>query len=568
MRLINTATHALEYFEGDPPLYVILSHRWGKEEVLFQDIQNGTAKTKSAYSKIERTCALAAQLGIDYAWIDTCCIDKSSSAELSESINSMYRWYEESTICYAYLDDLPTTWIPSGNMLKDYETSDQWLLGQQAIRLNGRDTFQRCKWFTRGWTLQELLAPSAVVFLNSNWEEVGTKLSLWWLITERTGISGAVLHGKDIHSTSVAQRMSWAADRETTRVEDKAYCLLGLFGISMPLLYGERENAFLRLQQEIIRVSSDYSIFAWDLSNLNDVIVGHGNMLAAGPHCFRFGSWSVKCSEESTAAITTNSEGIHLALRLGEPGPGWSHDWLGPVCDAWLPCTHYDKEHGWRPVVLFLSTVGGLYKRVPSLFPPRIQSAYIDKLTKPIQFTNIRASQSNQISSKRQSVLQMVTRDDQVPVLESLLDKGIGKIARKRDCESAMEHAILSGQHRALQVLLEHGLKGENRTDVSKSYLSTLLELGPRDTMFRETTRILIQNGLSPGERESLVISLLLGMRGELNASRRTIVMSIAVALDVEARRNIHGYMQSGKVDIDPERKRIITSILHFSLGF
>ncbi|KAK0639462.1 heterokaryon incompatibility protein-domain-containing protein [Cercophora newfieldiana] len=215
MRLLNTSTHKLEEFPDDTPPYAILSHRWGPDEVL------------PGYAKIEMTCRIAAESGIEYAWIDTCCINKTDSSELSESINSMYRWYQESTVCYAYLAD-------------------------------------ESEWFQRGWTLQELLALSAVVFLNAAWKELGTKLSLWKDVHDCTGIPGVFLAGEDAHSASIAQRMSWAAGRNTTKVEDRAYSLMGHFGIYMPILYGEKENAFFRLQEEILKViSDDHTIFAW-----------------------------------------------------------------------------------------------------------------------------------------------------------------------------------------------------------------------------------------------------------------------------------------------------------------
>ncbi|KAK1752813.1 heterokaryon incompatibility protein-domain-containing protein, partial [Echria macrotheca] len=242
MRLLNTTTIALEVFDNDPPPYAILSHRWEDEEVSFQDIEDGRAKEKRGYHKIQMACGIAATAGIEHIWVDTCCINKGDSAELSEAINSMYLWYEESTICYVYMSDLPSTW---------------------PIPTYSRNDFQKSRWFERGWTLQELLAPSAVVFLNNDWEEVGTKLNLWEYITARTGIPGIILHGQDVQSASIAQRMSWAADRRTTRIEDRAYSLMGLFGVNMPLLYGERQNAFLRLQEEIIKTSNDHSIFAW-----------------------------------------------------------------------------------------------------------------------------------------------------------------------------------------------------------------------------------------------------------------------------------------------------------------
>ncbi|KAH8782110.1 heterokaryon incompatibility protein-domain-containing protein, partial [Hyaloscypha finlandica] len=235
MRLINTSTLTLEMFFGEAvPDYAILSHRWNDVEVSFQDLQNGEGEQMAAYSKIQRCCAQAQLDGWQYAWIDSCCIDKTSSAELSEAINSMYSWYKESQVCYAYLAD-----IRRGETLQD--------------DLRGSN------WFTRGWTLQELLAPSSVVFFDTNWNDVGTKGSLVDIISEITGIGDFV----NFEGACVAQKMSWMAKRETTRVEDGAYCLLGLFNVNMPPLYGEGEKSFMRLQLEILKTSDDESIFAW-----------------------------------------------------------------------------------------------------------------------------------------------------------------------------------------------------------------------------------------------------------------------------------------------------------------
>lgn len=254
MRLINTKTITVEDFWNDTPVYAILSHTWETEEVTLQEMQarNGCVKRKKGFKKIEKTCEQALADGFAYLWVDTCCIDKTSSSELSEAINSMYKWYQQAEVCYAYLMDVSATDNP----------------------FDEKSQFRRCKWFTRGWTLQELIAPLTVVFYDKDWVEIGTKSSLCKIITQITNISKQVLlvnHGGEI---SIASRISWASNRETTRVEDMAYCLLGLFGINMPILYGEGEDAFTRLQREIIGTSDDQTIFAW--------VGGHGGAGAAG----------------------------------------------------------------------------------------------------------------------------------------------------------------------------------------------------------------------------------------------------------------------------------------------
>ena len=182
--------------------------------------------------------------GYQYAWVDTCCINKESSAELSEAINSMYHWYRASAVCYTFLSDVRGT-VPENAIAGEIESS---------------------AWFTRGWALQELLAPRNMVFYNQDWEYLGTKRTLSRLLTYRTGIDEAILSKQEPFSRrSIAQRMSWASRRTTTRIEDTAYCLLGIFDVNMPLLYGEREKAFLRLQEEITKKSTDHSLFAWPI---------------------------------------------------------------------------------------------------------------------------------------------------------------------------------------------------------------------------------------------------------------------------------------------------------------
>ncbi|KAH7364549.1 hypothetical protein BKA65DRAFT_371585, partial [Rhexocercosporidium sp. MPI-PUGE-AT-0058] len=170
--------------------------------------------------------------GWEWVWIDSCCIDKTSSAELSEAINSMFRWYREAQVCYAYLSD-----VPGGS---DWETRQQ-----------SNSAFRKSQWFTRGWTLQELLAPEMVVFFDADWEDIGTKNSMQALLSSITGIDNF----KDYALACIAKKMSWASNRETTREEDKAYCLMGLFAVNMPPLYGEGMAAFYRLQIEILKTT-------------------------------------------------------------------------------------------------------------------------------------------------------------------------------------------------------------------------------------------------------------------------------------------------------------------------
>ncbi len=226
---------------GIPP-YAILSHTWGKEEVTFQDIQGSEAQNKAGFSKILSCCEQAKRDGLEWVWIDTCCIDKTSSTELSEAINSMFAWYQESTVCYAFLEDVS----PLNPFFPENE-------------------FKQARWFKRGWCLQELIAPRRVEFYAADWTDIGTKWSLHQQIEDTTGIPSEILLGPRslITSYTIAQKMPWASERDTTRIEDQAYCLLGIFGISMSLLYGEGKRAFIRLQEEILKQTEDYSLLLW-----------------------------------------------------------------------------------------------------------------------------------------------------------------------------------------------------------------------------------------------------------------------------------------------------------------
>ena len=244
MRLLDTSSLQLrEFFDDNVPSYAILSHTWGDEEVSLEDFAKPESRSLSGFSKIEGCCALAKTKGWQYVWIDTCCIDRKSSAELSEAINSMYRWYRDAQECFAYFSDI--------------KISD----AKAETHTDLVPDFEKSRWFTRGWTLQELLAPSMVIFFDRDWNIFGTRTSLKIGICNATRILSSHLTRPE--SASIAQKMSWVSLRKTSRKEDMAYCLLGLCGVNMPLLYGEGERAFARLQHEIIRISNDESIFAW-----------------------------------------------------------------------------------------------------------------------------------------------------------------------------------------------------------------------------------------------------------------------------------------------------------------
>ncbi|KAH8679640.1 heterokaryon incompatibility protein-domain-containing protein, partial [Tricladium varicosporioides] len=293
MRLINTANLSIEEFTGERiPLYAILSHTWGAEEISFQDMQSLMAvkQLKLGYSKIRHCCEIAAKDGFKYLWADTCCIDKTSSSELSEAINSMYRWYASAKVCFVYLADVASS--------EDPYKSDSG--------------FRRSRWFTRGWTLQELLAPPDLLFYSSDWKEIGSKASLTDLISHITGIPDRILWTGDVKSASIAQRMSWASMRKTTRLEDTAYCLMGLFGVHMPMLYGEGNGAFIRLQEEIMKRTDDQTIFAWRIE-----YGSHNKVLASHPAAFKLSGSMIPTNRViSHRPLSVTSKGIHIELRV------------------------------------------------------------------------------------------------------------------------------------------------------------------------------------------------------------------------------------------------------------
>ncbi|KAH7111137.1 heterokaryon incompatibility protein-domain-containing protein [Dendryphion nanum] len=262
MRLLNVRTMTLESFgsQNSIPLYAILSHTWNAEELTFDDLQGQKASCFPGFWKVEQSCNQTRLDGLRYIWIDTCCIDKRSSAELSETINSMFKWYGESVRCYAFLQDVDQCsdieefrWFPA----------DKDLSPNQEAQIRGSQ-LAKSRWWTRGWTLQELISPTVFEFYDSNFKLIGSRIELLRVVSIVSGINEEILlHDTKLENLGVAERMSWAADRETTRAEDMAYSLLGIFNIHMPMLYGEGERAFVRLQEEIIKISNDHSIFAW-----------------------------------------------------------------------------------------------------------------------------------------------------------------------------------------------------------------------------------------------------------------------------------------------------------------
>ncbi|CCF38521.1 HET domain-containing protein [Colletotrichum higginsianum] len=335
MWLISTETSKLHAFiPPDVPPYAILSHTWEAGEVTFQEFADlDAAREKPGFAKIDKTCELARQNGLEWVWVDTCCIDKSSSAELSEAINSMFEWYRLSAVCFAYLADLP---VGSPSL---------WMFESES-GIHKRP----CRWFQRGWTLQELIAPSRLEFFDVGWNSRGFKTDGTVLrqLSSMAGIRGKtarVLKNSDaIGEISIAERMSWASKRQTTRTEDMAYCLLGIFRVNMPLLYGEGPRAFIRLQEEILKNSTDMSLFCWTASE--ETIQPYRGLLARHPS--EFASWFdteltsrksiswAMCEQEKEFSST--NKGIRMEATLAS----FFYDGEERTC---LRCTLFPDEY-------------------------------------------------------------------------------------------------------------------------------------------------------------------------------------------------------------------------------
>ena len=252
----------LEFGDDEVTEYAILSHRWIKQEVDFNEAVKLTKMDEEerteirqcdGYRKIIQSCKQVKKDGYKWLWVNTCCINKWSSPELSKAINTMYRWYENVRVCYTYLHDVSSSSFPTACNNERYPKSDGWP-----------------EWFSHGWTLQEMIAPRDVQFFNKDWYPIGNKSALSLILQDITWVPQDILReGLSSNCPCVVQIMSWAANRMTTWVEDRAYSLMGLLDMNMPMLYGEGKKAFQHLQLEIICVLNDQSIFAWHCDEKN-----------------------------------------------------------------------------------------------------------------------------------------------------------------------------------------------------------------------------------------------------------------------------------------------------------
>ncbi|KAL4068453.1 heterokaryon incompatibility protein-domain-containing protein [Scleroderma yunnanense] len=325
---VDYRTEVVEFCDDEAKEYAILSHRWIGKEVKYEEMVELTEmdtrkrdeiRQRDGYKKILHSCAQAERDGYEWLWIDACCIDKRSSAELSEAINSMYRWYENSRVCYAYLHDVSGSSFP---IVRDEETYPD---------SNGYPV-----WFSRGWTLQEMIAPNDLRFFNKDWQPIGDKRTLSPVLASITRVPQHILtDGLSGNRPCVAQIMTWFANRRTTRVEDKAYSLMGLLDVNMPMLYGEGKKAFQRLQLEIIRMSNDHSIFAWHCRGEKGWT---GSILADDPSYFR---------DCSTIELVDHDEFIQQVKGFFPEENLHSIDThlldVFPVTNSWLPCRSPSK---------------------------------------------------------------------------------------------------------------------------------------------------------------------------------------------------------------------------------
>lgn len=317
MRLFNIHDWRLESFDHptEIPPYIAISHTWDRDEIVYNDLTDlDSATQRASFSKLRNAGRIASSLGADWIWIDTVCINKSSSAELTEAINSSFRWFRDSMACVVYLRDLTSE--PTANELD----LNKLALDRLALyKLNLETSLRSCGWMRRSWTLQELIAPASVRFYDSKWKFVGTKKSLSCVLSRITQIDERVLQNEEcLPEYSVGVRMSWASNRVAFRVEDIAYSLIGIFDVSMPIIYGEGERSFLRLQEEILKVTDDATLFAWQANSSQK----YRGLFAHSPSEFsHFTTVSTNKPSRIHGAVCVTSSGITIESTFGVHSP-------------------------------------------------------------------------------------------------------------------------------------------------------------------------------------------------------------------------------------------------------
>ena len=394
MRLLDARTITLRSFvsENEVPRYAILSHTWGREEVAFDDLNGSDPSQLYGYEKLNEACRQTRRDGIHYLWMDTCCIDKRSSSELSEAINSMFKWYKAAAVCYAYLQDVEVPDIESFKNLSNLTNLNLTSKHETHIQ---ETRFAKSRWWTRGWTLQELIAPSELIFYNKFFKRIGSKEELVRVISVISGVDEAVLlHKLSLKDVCVATRMSWAAKRKTTRIEDIAYSLLGIFGINMAMLYGEGNRAFIRLQEEIIKSTNDQSIFTW-----NGYKYENGSLFAHRPSCFKSTDRIVPLQHwKNRSEFSLTNAGLDIALPLLKSNANPQKDRDGAFCPrrCWvapLAC-RYEMDFSGRIALELEETE----EKGTLVLHPRMQRLFVIKVnaeTTPDRMKSVMIRQEN-----------------------------------------------------------------------------------------------------------------------------------------------------------------------------
>ncbi|KAI4251109.1 MAG: hypothetical protein LQ352_005058 [Teloschistes flavicans] len=289
--------------------------------------QTGSYGIDKGLAKVAWACRKARGDNIPYIWIDTCCIDKRPGADIRQvsiALTSMFRWYRDAQVCYTYLQDVTTD--------------------KNEFQQGGYRPFEQSEWFTRGWTLQELLAPHDLRFFDHDWRFMGTKRDRSNQIQEATNIERKHLDG-DLTGACIAVKMSWLSGRTTTLREDMAYCMLGVFGVPMDVQYGRGEKEFLRLQEILIERFDDESIFAWADSDMSTQL-GSGNpqqqqgqpppstsgLLAPWPSLFQHSSHLTVDNEKlyrprQEGGHKAEKDGIMFPLPMKLPDHGNGVEW-------------------------------------------------------------------------------------------------------------------------------------------------------------------------------------------------------------------------------------------------
>ncbi|KAK3377271.1 ankyrin repeat-containing domain protein [Lasiosphaeria ovina] len=404
----------------------------------------------------------------------------------------MYRWYERAGQCYAFLADVPS-----------------------------KSSFSESRWFTRGWTLQELIAPPTVVFVDENWNDLGTKVTLQRDISRRTNISPGLLAG-NVGDASIAQKMSWAAGRQTTRAEDTAYCLMGLFGVNMPLLYGEGERAFLRLQEEIIKISDDHSILAWQSRD------NRGGLLATGPAAFaESGDIVVRYPPVSDdRSLTINSRGAHLNIPfigLLQTGVGLGllnctkigsgNGVVGVfLLDRHLNMNRLERTRTWEFAVIDISKIG------PSQRPVRRICAKLGRL----EYTWSRRSVKPATSLEEGDY-----DDSQIPDLLSVLSGYSGMRNDDKTRASLLQLASLGDGDGVCRYLASGIMSADLRDDKGRTALMHAAESGHMGVVWL----LLARSDVSPGAKDNAgMTALSLAARKD----RRDVVNALMARSDMQ----------------------------------